>query len=442
MRLSNDEPDAEMRRAKRRGALQRLSACLGLALICAGLFGCATIPPPRAGWNLMAPGAPKAGDRSAFNVSVYDNVWNWVRGHYYDPGMNGADWRAAGNRHRPAAAAAKDDTELYAAINAMLDELHDRHTHATSAAEFARTFGHRGVVVGIRSEPVRAATDGRRRIVEVFPGGAAEEAGVRRGWILLSCDGRPPAEVLGPGKLQDGQVVHCEFLTAEGERRALELRGKRMSYPTFRSARLVDGTILLVQFEEFDMPTAAWLRQTILDHPAAKGLILDLRGNGGGHLFALAAILADVFPKPVSMGEMVHRGRSARWYRSIPQTDGAHYSGPVAVLVSKYTASAAEIFSQILKEHGRATIIGEKTAGATLTSVFWPLRGGGKLQLSVYNYHSPEGRRLEGNGVLPDIEVPGTEPTSADAEDPALQAALRVFTSETHEVPAAPELHR
>lgn len=396
-----------------------------IALVCVA-GGCATIPPPRAAWNLVAPGAPKGAEREGFNLSVYDNVWRWTRDHYYDPAMNGADWAGARERHRGAAASARNDEELYSAINALLDELHDRHTHADSAAEFARTFGHRGVVVGIRSEPVRGATDGRRRIVEVFPGGAADRAGVRRGWILLACNGRPPTEVLGPGKLKEGQAVQCDFLTDTGDPRSLLLTGSRMTMPTFRRERMVDG-YLLAQFESFDMPTAAWLRQTIQAHPECKGLILDLRGNGGGHLFALAAILADVFPAPVSMGQMVHRGRAARWYRSIPQDDGAHFDGPVAVLVSRYTASAAEIFSQILKEHGRALIVGEKTAGATLTSVFWPLRAGGKLQLSVYDYHSPEGRRLEGNGVLPDVPVANVEDTSADAEDPVLDAAVQAL---------------
>lgn len=373
--------------------------------------------------------APAPGqDRVAYNRSVYDNVWNWVYRGYYDANFNGVDWRAAGERHRAAAAAAADDSALYAAINALLDELKDRHTHAAYAQEFASLFRHINAVIGLRTEAVREVSDGRRRVIEVLPGAPAAAAGIQVGWWLLTCDHRPPTEVLGPGKLHDGQVVHCEFLKDDGARYAVDLTARRLSFPPFRSAREVDDHVLVLRFDSFDMPSAQWLREQLLFHSGKKAVVLDLRGNTGGHIFALAAVLGDVFSSPVSMGEMIHRGQPSRWHRSISQRGGAHYVGPLAVVVSHDTASAAEIFAQLIQDYERGKVVGTRTAGAMLTSVFWPLAGGGKLQLSVYDYRSPKGRRLEGNGVVPDVLVEApAEKARLGPDDRAVKAAVEAL---------------
>lgn len=394
------------------------------------LSGCATIPPPRAAWNLLAH-APSAGaDRTAFNISVYNNVWSWVYRDYYDARFNGANWMEARKRHFSAAASATDDDALYAAINALLDELKDRHTHAADAQEFASLFQHINAVIGLRSEPVPQAADGRRRVVEVLPESAAANAGVQIGWWLIACNGRAPAEVLGPGKLRDGELVHCDFLEVNGTPRPLELVARRMSFPPYRSAREMGDHLLVLRFDTFDLPSAHWLRAQLVDHPSAKGVILDLRGNTGGHVFALASVVGDVFPSSMSLGEMVHRGKISRWHRSLPQNGGAHYAGPLAVVVSHDTASAAEIFAQLIQDYGRGYVIGSPTAGATLTSVFWPLAGGGKLQLSVYDYRSPKGRRLEGNGVMPDFILdPSDEGPAERSEDQVLKTAIDVLSN-------------
>ncbi len=410
-----------------RGKSALLAVLLVVAL--ALLSGCATVPPPRALWNLtVRPPAPGE-DRRAFNLSVYENAWRWVDERYYAANFNGADWPAARERHRPAAEAAKNDRELYAAINAMLDELKDEHTRAQPAAEFARVFRQLNIVLGWRAQPVPNTTDGRRLITEVFPGSAAAVAGVKVGWTLLSCNGRPPAEIVGPGKLQAGTVVHCEFLTENGAPKRMSIVARQMAIPTYRTVREVSDGIFALRFDRFDGPSARWVREQVRAHRDAPALIFDLRGNLGGHVFALASILGDIFPRPVDMGTMVHRGRAARWHQWIFQRGGVRYPGKIAVLVSPGTTSAAEILAQLVQEYGRGTVVGQTTGGALLTSVFWPLPGDGKLWLSVYDYHSPKGTRVEGRGVFPDIALPPpANPTDVPlAEDAVMQAAVDVL---------------
>lgn len=404
---------------------RRLIPALLLSLCGAG---CSMIPPPRALVNMATP-APKPGeDRTKFNLSVYDNVWHWVDARYYDEHFNGADWPGARERHRAAAAAAKNDRELYQAINAMLAELNDRHTAAQPAPDFASTFRGIYVVLGLRSQEIAGAQDGRRRVIEVFPKSSAAEVGVQVGWTLLACDGRPPLDVIGGGRLREGQKVRCDFLTEQGENVTRIVMARRMTVPTFRNVREAAPGIYVLRFDRFDMGSAKWVRQQVKAHAAAKGLIFDLRGNPGGHVFALTSILADVFSGSVDVGEFVHRGEVAHWHQLVFQHGGAHYGGKIAVLVSRNTTSAAEIFSQLVQEHGRGPVIGQQTGGALLVTVFWPLAGGGKLWLSVYDYHSPKGARVELKGVTPDIAVPDAGLRGLwNENDPVVQTAVEAL---------------
>jgi carboxyl-terminal processing protease len=396
-----------------------------LALAALLLGGCATIPPPASVLNYASRAAPAApAQRAAFNARVYDQTADWIARRYYDPTFNGADWPAAVARHRPVALAAASDTELYAALNALLAELRDEHTHALSPLEVEQWHRRRSFLLGFRSDPAPGRPKARR-ILAVFPDSPAARAGVQPGWILLSADDRPPMEVLGVGKLAEGQLVRCDFLDALGQPRRLELRAQKLEYPPVRESRKLEGGVLLLTFDRFDLPAARWLRAELKRHRPADGVILDLRGNAGGEARALAAIVAELFPHRVALGAVRGREASAAAPRRSPNhLLAARYDGPLVVLVSDGSASAAEIFAAIVQHEHRGTVVGTATPGNVLVCVHWPLPGGGRLQLSVYDYVGPDGRRLEGRGVTPDVVVapaPGVEP------DPQLEAALQAL---------------
>lgn len=396
---------------------------LPLAAIVLG--GCAALPPPAAALNYAAPATAIApADRAAFNTRVYDQAADWVATRYYDPACHGVDWPAARARHRPAARAATTDAELYTALNALLAELRDEHTHALPPAEVEQLRRQRGVLLGFRTGPV-ADRPTARRILTVFPGGPAALAGVRPGWILLAADERPPGEVLGIGKLSAGQLVRCDFLDADSRPLRLELRARKLAYPPVRDSRLLPGDVLLLAFNRFDLPAARWLRAELKRHRPAGGVILDLRANAGGEARALAAILAEFFPDRTAIGLVRSRDDARATPRQSPRhTRAARYSGPLAVLISDGSASASEILSAVVQHRGRGTVVGTATPGNVLVCVRWPLPGGGELQLSVYDFVGPDGHRLEGRGVTPDVVVPsapGSDP------DPQLEAALRAL---------------
>lgn len=177
-------------------------------------------------------------------------------------------------------------------------------------------------------------------------------------------------------------------------------------------------------------------------------LIIDLRANRGG-MFAFKALVEHVLETPLDIGVFVSQGWNAHMDRApgpqdvtaiAPWTgwsirdfwdsaqandltlarlnpDGPHYGGPVYVLVSERTASAAEIAADALRASGRAILIGQGTAGEMLSQRVYDMPGGFQLYLPIADYYSLASGRIEGVGLTPDMPQ--------DAES-ALQTALEL----------------
>ena len=141
-------------------------------------------------------------------------------------------------------------------------------------------------------------------------------------------------------------------------------------------------------------------------------------------------MLGEFFPTKIKVGTFTRRGGAADQAGSW-QLGSAHYAGRIAVLVDESTASAAEIFTAVLQEQHRAVVVGRKTAGAVLASRFYSLPDGGELQLSIEDYATPGGRRLEGEGkgVVPDVPVALTLADVRSGQDRDLETALRALTA-------------
>ncbi len=382
------------------------------------LSGCVSSPAPRVS-ELHLPAEEQRAARE--NLRMLDIVWSTVNGEYYDRAFNGADWPAAARKFGPQAALAPDRPSLYAAINGMLGELHDAHTGA-SAPAIAReqNLGQRALT-GIRLVRV----GGRWVVGDVTPGGPAAEAGVQRGWLIVSRDGAALPENLVLPSLAPGQAVRWEFLDSADKRIELTLVARSLPLNQLRFTVLPGGELLL-RFEEFDWWSAHWVRQQLKEHRSAPGVILDLRTNRGGNVFMLASILGEFFPGSIWFGAL-----KMNWGPRVPlptfSIGSAHYSGPLAVLVDGPTASAAEVLAAAIQERGRGPIIGRKTGGNVLVARMRPLPDGGVLEFSFANWVTHAGRRLEGAGVTPDIAVEPTLDTLRAGRDPDIEAALAAF---------------
>jgi carboxyl-terminal processing protease len=147
----------------------------------------------------------------------------------------------------------------------------------------------------------------------------------------------------------------------------------------------------------------------------AKSLVLDLRGNPGGLLDQAVGVASLFLPKGSSVVSLagVHKPLRILYARG-----GADPTIPLAVLVDGASASASEVVAGALKDHGRATVIGEPTFGKSLVQEIVQLPSGAALKLTVARYLTPAGVDISRNGVRPDIRSPH-----------ALDAAIRLFTA-------------
>ena len=160
----------------------------------------------------------------------------------------------------------------------------------------------------------------------------------------------------------------------------------------------------------------------------AKGIVLDLRGNGGG-LVSEAQLIASMFlpegPIVTTKGRAVE---TRTLFTSGPQIAGTL---PTVVLVDGGTASASEIVAGALQDRKRATIVGRKTFGKGVFQEILPLNNGGALDITVGQYFLPSGRNLGGAGVktgagiVPDVRA--VDDADTEARDEALVRALAVL---------------
>jgi carboxyl-terminal processing protease len=391
----------------------------GAVSLAFGIFaGCVSTPAPRVPLDNLPPSQV---DLATRNLRVFDAAWSLVADRHYDAKLQGVDWLAAAAKFGPQAAAATDKKSLYDAINEMLDLLHDSHTHALTPEQ-----------AGDRQTQQRARTgfnmtrlDGHWAVAEVLPGSPAEIAGVQRGWIVVARNSRKLAE-RNDFRAQDGEVSQWEFLDAHEQPVTFALTARPLSTKPRQDARELPDGFVYLRFDGFDGPDRRWLSERLRAHHNAPGVVLDLRQNAGGETFSLGISIGEFFEHAVDCGTFISRSGS-RSEKDSWQLGSARYPGRVAVLVDGVTASAAEIFSAVLQDHGRATLIGRKTAGAVLASWFYVLPDGGELQLSREDYLAPKGRRLEGNGLEPDVKIMRTLDDLRADRDPDIDAALRAL---------------
>lgn len=402
------------RRADGRWRCALLPAVLLLVLAA----GCVSTPPPR----IPLPAVPaEATARAAQNRAVFERVWQLVADRHYDPKLNGVDWRAQGERHGPVAVAAPDDAALYRVLNAMLEPLGDSHTHALTPARAGERRSHTRARTGFNLTRLEE----RWVVSEVLPGSPAEEAGVQPGWIVVARDGVP----LGPRidfRPKIGEAATWEFL--DEANRTVRVAPVARSLPTAprQVARVLDGGYLYLRFDEFNGTGRRWLSRELKEHAASPGVVIDLRQNPGGETFSLGIAVGEFFDQAVDCGTFIGRS-GTRSVKNSWQLGSARYRGKVVVLVDGATGSAAEIFSAVLQDHGRATLVGRRTGGAVLASWFYSLPDGGQLQLSREDYLAPKGRRLEGVGIEPDKTVPRTLEDLRAGRDRDLEAALAIL---------------
>ena len=316
-----------------------------------------------------------------------------------------------------------DDASLKGIVQA-LDDPYSHYLTPKEAKQFEESVSGEFEGVGMNVEEDRRGL----KVLRVFDGSPAKRAGVARGDFILSVDGRSIAGVnsdVATGRIKGpaGTSVELEVFTpGEDDTRTVKVERERIEVPV-TTAKVVerDGKKLgVVELLGFSSGAHGLLRKEVdkVLKQGAKGIVLDLRGNGGG-LLTEAVLVSSIF---IEDGKIVSvRGRSRPERVQEAQGDAIDGNIPVAVLVDGGSASASEIVTGALRDRKRATVVGTRTFGKGLVQEVERLSNGGVLDITVANYYLPGGKTISTKGIPPEVRAvddPDTE------RDEALPKAL------------------
>lgn len=298
------------------------------------------------------------------------------------------------------------DAALNAALRGMMASL-DAYSRVATPAEMAPPPASVGLELSIQN--------GALTVVRPLPGGPGERAGLRTGDVISHIDGRataglplPEAVALLRGATGTRPTLRIQRPGAADILTVQPVRGPVQAPPSVRWD--MNGKVAIVTLAAFDSKTDSQLRAA-LDAATARarsrlgGLVLDLRGNAGGLLDVAEQVAGVMLRKGSRIGNLY--GRTPADSRALVARDSLlPHDVPVVVIVDRRTGAGAEIVAAALQDHGRALVIGEKTAGAGTIQIVLPLPANeGALVVTSARVHRANGARLEGAGVTPQLLI-------------------------------------
>ena len=336
------------------------------------------------------------------------------------------------NYYRPVSEEELIDSSLQGMVRGLRRSNRDRFSEyfsPTALVRFNEEIAGRFSGVGLSVTGVRTGL----RVSEVFEGSPAERGGIEPGETVVSVDGR---SIAGLGSAQatalikgpEGTEVTVGVRSRGGEVRQLRLVRAEISVPVVSSRmETVDGEKLgYARLAAFSEGVHGALREAVerLQRRGARGLVLDLRANGGG-LLEEAVLSASIFlPEGATVVSTESRSQGSAVYEA---KGGNLPPLPIVVLIDRGTASAAEILAAALHDDAGAEIVGTRSFGKGVFQQEIGLSNGGALKLTVGEYFTPDGRNLAGDGIHPDVRA---SDLPATPRDEARERALGVLAAQ------------
>jgi len=405
-------------------------------------------------------------------VDGLEKLWREVKDNFaWFEQVPDLDWDKALQEYRPKAAAEQTNEEYYTLLQRFLALLHDGHT----------SIGH-GRVWGMH---VWEMLEGPRISIENIEGKAVivgfaktpetEQAKISVGMEITKVDGRPVDEILqqdiypfvsaSTTQARD-ETAYAQILKGtKGSQAAVEIRDLKGNVrtvtltrkyrtpepesfhwrrPPVELRRFPNGIVYVAINSFFSEKVVSEFDKIFDNLENVKGMIIDVRNNGGGNSSYGDSIIGRLTNKklkrPISQptqkkgrlrSRLIH-GLGRMW--RIRPRGKRRFLGPLVVLVGVSTGSAAENFVVVLHGNKRATVVGGKTSGSTGQPVFIDLPGGGSACICAKKSFYPDKRPFVGVGIIPDVEVYPTQRDVADGRDVVQERGLEVLRGKVKKV--------
>ena len=318
-----------------------------------------------------------------------------------------------------------DETLFQGAVKGMASSLGDTYSfyltgdvYKSFMEQTTATFGGVGIIIGEDKQ-------GDFYILAVFKKGAAHEAGIQPGGKLVAVDGKKlhGMEPILAANLVRGKVGTAVTLTIEenGKVKDYKMHRSDVVLPTV-SDQMVSGDIGYIHIYKFATHTGEEFKEALRDVKAkgARKLIIDVRMNPGG----LITSVVDVADQILTRGPVVSY-QAKNGTKQTFDIDGISKPMPMVILIDRNSASASEILAGAVQDKKEGLVMGEKSFGKGTIQSVEKLSDGTALKISIAQYLTAGGRKIDKIGIKPDVAVQQTGTPFDMNSDSVLQEAIR-----------------
>lgn len=294
----------------------------------------------------------------------------------------------------------------------------------------------KGEFCGIGAYISQGKNDNYLKVAGVVKGGPAQKAGIKKGDIIVEVDGeniqgKDSSYAVSKMKGKKGTNVSISVMR-KGNKKPITFNIKReVIHDNTVSYKMLDNNIGYISVSAFETVTKKQFKSAVdcLEKKNEKGLIIDLRDNGGGLLGTALDMLDQILPKKLVVYTKDKNGVAEEYYTK----DDKEIKIPIVILVNGNSASASEVFCGALRDYGKAKLLGTKTFGKGIVQSSFAFRDGTGLKFTTSKYYTPKGMNIHGTGFEPDIKVKSNGKMTALKEsgykvDNQINAALDYLT--------------
>ena len=332
------------------------------------------------------------------------------------------------------------------AMRGMITILDDPYAQYYTEEEYNQLLtANSGDYVGIGIS-LQVPDDAGSLVINVYPGGPADLAGLKKGDVITKVNGTATANLSLDALIacfsDDDDVPDEIVYLRDGMEKTIRVQRTEVHIKRVDSS-VLSNNIGYIRITEFNGSVAEDFISAAkeLQEKGIQNLIIDLRDNPGGGLNEVLSISNTLIPEGDVIVSIRSKSGDERVYKS---EGGEQFDMKLVVLVNGYSASASELLTGALKDYGLATIVGTQTFGKGIVQSFFHIsENGGWAKMTTDAYYTPNDVCIQGIGISPDLVIDLPEElkdTAIDFLDPAkdtqLQAAIGVFAQQAS-LPAA-----
>lgn len=393
------------------------------------------------------------------HIDSFETVWETIHEDHYDPIFGGVDWEESRRRFQPLIAGATSISEFNDIVNEMLFEMNLSHQLVIDPKDLEKSLpvlfapGSIGIQVRI--------LNGRVVVSSVEKDSPADQQGIKIGYTIIKIGNTSTEKLIkNPSMIPpfnsrhkqnraandvmaliygapntDVKLTYLDYRANRIEktfiRKGLEPTASEFSalppYYLNIKSKVIDGSIGYIWISQFDDSLESDLENILKSMADTKGIVIDLRGNSGGFFSAVDWLAEQLITEKTVFYQMKFRNRTVN-NRISPTKNG--YKGQVVVLIDALSTSASEAFAAGIQEIGRGAVIGDRSPGFILGCKWKELSNGAVFMHTVAQILSPNGKLLEGHGVIPDVEIALDAIQLKKGEDSQLNEAVKYINAQ------------